>query len=436
MTTFISTNCCEKLETKCLNGTLYNKEDKEVLVTKLNSRISKLEQEDKDYELLNKEFKELENEVGLLREAKLRLEYEMKQKAELNNKRIDDLKSDNENLQNALKDKLCVNKKLFDEKQCLESQLKLKKDEINDLTNKINSLNNRFNTTENDKDNLNNLVNELNAVKATQKDKIAELFDDNKKLAKLCQDRDHSLYLASQEKAKLNKKLFNDNAIINNLNSKLRVYSNNLSCLQNRVDKSNELNLKLRKDLQSLDEAYKSFEADNHTMNEELNKQHVIYENEDKNNNQLRKILNDRKNKLRSLSGEYCYLKNKHNERCEENNLYQLENEKLKDHMRILTKQNDNLGCEIDNIIQEDNQIKDILNRSDRISTMLKSNDSIICQMPKNIYNTNHCFEFNQTQMSPNMRRIKSDFIQNYERRRCFSPKLKYTYSRFENNFS
>ena len=433
MTTFISTNCCEKLETKCLNGNLYNKEDKEVLVHKLNTRISQLEQEDKDFEKLIEEFKQLENDVGLLREAKLRLEYEMKQRGESYNKRINDLKSDNENLQNALKDKLCVNKKLFEEKQCLESQLKSKKDEITDLTNNINNINNRFNNAESDKDNLNNLLNELNAVKATQKDKIAELFNDNKKLAQLCQERDNSLYLSGQEKAKLNKKLFNDNQVINNLNSKLRVYSTNLNNLQDKVDKSNILNSKLSKDLLNLEDAYKKFELDNQKMRDEWNKQHFILENEDKSNNQMRIILNDRKNKLRCLSGDYCYLKNIHDNKCEENNMYQIENEKLKDHMMILTKQNDNLSYEIDNIIKEDNQMKDILNRSNRMSTMLKSNDSIIHKMPSNIY-TSCEYELNKTQMSPVMKRNRVDLSQNFERRRCFSPKLKYTYSRFENN--
>ena len=434
MTSFISTNCCEKLETKCLKGTLFNKEDKEVLVTKLNSRISKLEQEDKDYELLLQEYKQLENDVCLLKEAKLRLEYEMKQRGESYNKRINDLKSENDNLQNALKDKLCVNKKLFEEKQCLESQLKLKKDEITDLTNKINSVNNRFNSTESDKDNLNGVINELNELKANQKDKIAELFEDNKKLSNLCQEKDNSLFLSSQEKAKLSKKLYCDNATINNLNSKLRVYSNNLNNIKTQIDKSNEINSKLNNDLHNLEDAFKSFELDNHNMKDELNKQQILYENENKNNNEMRLVLNDRKNKLRNLTGDYCYLKNIHEQKCEENNIYQIENGKLKNHMMILTKQNNNLSGEIDNIIKEDNQMKDILNRCDRMSTMLKTNDSIIGQMPKNIYNEKNCFDFNRTQMSPYARRNRMEISQNFERRRCFSPKLKYTYSRFENN--
>ena len=79
---------------------------------------------------------------------------------------------------------------------------------------------------------MQNNLRELNAIKNAQRDKIAELVDDNKKLANLCQEQDHSLYLANQEKAKLAKKLNDDNANIGNLNSKLRVHSNNLNNLQ------------------------------------------------------------------------------------------------------------------------------------------------------------------------------------------------------------
>ena len=164
----------------------------------------------------------------------------------------------------------------------------MKNNEITDLTNKINNLNNRFNSNENIKDELQNNLRELNAIKANQRDKISELVDDNKKLANLCQEQDHSLYLANQEKAKLAKKLNDDNANLGNLNSKLRVHSNNLNNLQNQLDRSNELNLKLKKDLQDLEDAFQKFNIDNQTMNDELLKQKDLREGEDKNNSQLR----------------------------------------------------------------------------------------------------------------------------------------------------
>ena len=429
MSTFIATSCCQKLTTKCLNGTLYDREDKDVLISKLNSRISKLEQEDKDYDLLNQEFKQLENDVSLLNEAKLRLEYEIKQRDESYTKRISDLKGENENLQNALNDKLCVNKKLFEEKQCLENQLKMKNNEITDLTNKINNLNNRFNSNENIKDELQNNLRELNAIKANQRDKISELVDDNKKLANLCQEQDHSLYLANQEKAKLAKKLNDDNANLGNLNSKLRVHSNNLNNLQNQLDRSNELNLKLKKDLQDLEDAFQKFNIDNQTMNDELLKQKDLREGEDKNNSQLRIVLNDRKNKLRALNDDYMYMKNLHEKRCEERNMFQMETDKLKEHIMILTKQNEELSDEVEGIIKGDNQMRDILNRSKRMSTMLQTNDSILSQMPPELVNASNCFESAKSQMSPNRR---MDLSQSIERKRCLSPK--FTYSRLEKN--
>ena len=111
-----------------------------------------------------------------------------------------------------------------------------------------------------------------------------------------------------------------------------------------------------------------------------------------------------------------------------------MENDKLREHMRLLTQQNDNLSCEIDNIIKEDNQMKDILNRSDRMSTMIESNDNIICQMPQDLYNSRNCYEFNQTQMSPKFRNNRMELSQNIERRRYFSPKSKYTYTRLNYN--
>ena len=434
MSAFLYTKCSENVETKCINGTLYNREDKEVIASRLESKITKLEEGEKEFESLMQEFKQLENDIGLLKEANLRLEYEMRQKEENYNKTIDDLCYSNSNYQDALNDKLCVNKKLFEENQCLQNQLRLKNDEITDLTNKLNDMDNHFNSTEKDKDNLNNLINELTNVKSTQKDKIEELVNDNKKLSKIYQDQNNSLYLTSQEKAKLNQKLYNDNASINNLNCRVRINTNNFNKTKAQFDKSKEINENLQKDMQSLEDAFKNLKLKNIDLKDELNKQILLRKNEDKENNQMRIVLNDRKNKLKCLNVDYWYLKNNHMRKCDESNMYQMENDKLKQHMILLTEENDNLSSEIDNIIKEDNQMKNILNRTDRMSTMIKSNDNFICQMPQDIYNSRNCYEFNQTQMSPKFRNNRMELSQNIEKRRYFSPKSKYTYTRLNNN--
>ena len=426
MSQFIATSSCQKVETKCLSGSLYPREDKDILVSKLNSRISQLEQQENDYNSMIQEFKQLQNEVNLLNEAKLRLEYEIKQRDESYNKRISDLKGENENIKNALNDKLCVNKKLFDEKNCLENQLKSKNDEINDIKNQINNLNNRFNTSESARNDLQNTLNDLNALKSAQRDKIAELVDDNKKLAQLCQEQDHSLYLANQEKDKLAKKLNDDNNNINNLNSKLRAHANNLNNLQNQLDQSNELNLKFKKDLQNLEDNFKSLDIDNQTMEQELDKERALRQDEDNNNAQLKLILNDRKQKLRNLNNDYYCLKNAYDKKCNERNMYNMEGDKLKEHIIILTKQNDNLSIEVDNVLNEDIQMKNILNNTDRISTMLQSNESILSQMPSELLTASNSFETNHKSVN------EGKNIDMNEGKRSFSPK--FTYSRMNNN--
>ena len=335
MSAFLYTKCCENVETKCLNGTLYNKEDNEVVTSRLESKIAKLEEDEKEFEALMEEYKQLENDISLLKEANLRLEYETKQKAENYNKTIEDLNSSNANYQEALNDKTCVNKKLLEENQCLQNELKSKNDEIADLTNKLNSVDNRFNSTEKDKD-----------------------------LSKICQDQNNSLYLTSQEKAKLNQKLYNDDASINNLNCRVRINTNNLNKTKAQFDKSTELNMHLQKDLQDLEDEFKKLKLDNIDLKNELNKQVLLRKNEDKENDQMRIVLNDRKNKLKCLNVDYWYLKNNHMRKCDESNMYQMENDKLKQHMILLTEENDNLSCEIDNIIKDDNQMKNILNRT------------------------------------------------------------------------
>ena len=398
MSSFIKTTSCQKVTTKCCSGNLYSpQEDKDILISRLSSKINQLEQKEKDFELLNQEFKQLENDYTLLNEAKLRLEYEIKQRDEAYNKRICDLKNDKENLQNGLNDKMCVNKKLFEEKQCLENNLKSINDEIDDVNDKINNLNDKLNLTQNNKDDLENALRGLNDIKAKQRDKIADLVNDNKRLAKISQEQDHSLYLADQEKQKLSKKLRDDNANINNLNSKIKAHANNLDNLQNQLDNSNEINLKLQKNVEDLDNDLTNYKIDNENLNNELFRERTARNDEDKKNEHLKCILCDRENKLKCLNHDYESLKIFHQKITEERGIYQNENDKLKEHIMILTRQNQDLTTEIDNVIRDDEHMKDVLNRTERMSYSLKENDSILSQIPNEILlasnlDDNHCF--------------------------------------------
>ena len=386
MSSFIKTNSCQKVETKCVSGTLYSpKTDKDVLINKLNSKITQLEQGEKDFDLLNQELKQLENDISLLNEAKLRLEYEIKQRDEAYMKRIQDLKSDNENLQNALNDKNCVNKKLSEEKNCLENQLKNKNDEIDDLNNKINDINTKLGSTEDNKDGLQNILQGLNTDKANQKYQIEELVNDNKKLAQICKEQDHKLYLARQEKAHLGKKLGDDKAMMKNLESKLRIHETNLNNLQKQMDKSNELNLKYQNDLQNLENSIAEEKLNNDNLRAALIQENEYYDCEEQKFSELSCISCNLEKKIKCLNSDYERLKLSHQKITELNGIYNNERNKLEEHIIMLNNQNQNLSTEIENVIKDDEHIKNVLGRNERMSFTLSENDSILSQLPKDI---------------------------------------------------
>ena len=386
MSYFIKTNSCQNVETKCISGSLYSpKGDKEGLINKLNSRIAELEQGENDFDLLIQELKQLENDIALLNESKLRLEYEIKQRDEAYLKRIQDLKSDKDNLKNALNDKNCVNKKLLEEKDCLENQLKNKEYEIDDLNNKINELNSKLGDNENNKDDLGNQLRALNDEKNNQRYQIEELVNDNKKLALICQEQDHKLYLAGQEKANLSKKLCDDKASMTNLDSKLRIQENNLNNLQRQMDQSNELNLKLLNDLQNLENKLSEEHVNNDSLREGLMQERSFHDCEEQKFSELSCISSDRQNKIKCLNKDYEMIKIAHQKVVEMNGVYNTEKNKLRDHIMKLNIQNQDLSTEIENVIKDDEHIKNVLQRNERMSFTLSENDSILKQLPNDI---------------------------------------------------
>ena len=98
-------------------------------------------------------------------------------------------------------------------------------------------------------------------------------------------------------------------------------------------------------------------------------------------------------------------MKIAHQKMTEERSIYQNENDKLKEHIMILTRQNQDLTSEIDNVIRDDEHMKDVLNRSERMEYALKDNDSILSQLPNEVLcvtnseDTNFCSTYKENKL-------------------------------------
>ena len=348
--------------------------EKDMLIAQLNAHIQELEQQEKDYDLLNQKFRQLQNEYSLLKDNKLRLEYELKQRDEAFNKRICDLRGENENLQLGFNEKISVGKKLLSDNDVLGKQLDMKNAEICDLNNKINDLSAQLNLGLNDKNCLEQKIQQLTEEKNNQKVEIDQLFEDNKKLSQIRQEQERNLKIGEQDRLNLASKINENNCEINNLNDKLRNHMCNIDQLQNKLDSSTALNCNLQNTIKDFERQINNFKNDNDNLKNNLIKEKSIRIDEEKRNDELNQMINDRDRKIALLTQEYEQGKKIHQQISCDNDGFQIENDKLKNHIQVLTCQNQKLIGELENVLAQDEKMNGPLSRRDKIAVLLRNN--------------------------------------------------------------
>ena len=124
---------------------------KSLKISQLKSQLVQLEEEDKAYNDLLQKYRQLQNEYQLINEAKLHLEYEIRQKNETTNKILSDLKSQNMDLTNELNEKENIYKKLYADNTNLLRNLEDRKKENENFCKAIEENENMINHISQDK---------------------------------------------------------------------------------------------------------------------------------------------------------------------------------------------------------------------------------------------------------------------------------------------
>ena len=190
-----------------LNKSSKNLNNKEVLINQLKTQIFDLEQKARDYSTLQTKCKQLANQVFSLSEEKNRLEFELKQKAENDEKIIYELQSEKENLENTLNEKLETNKTLYNDNNNLFSSLESKNKELENME-KILSENKIIqNNLEIEKTNLENLVNELEEKNKKNEIEIQKLNEEIEELNLLCEKKEDELAEFNNDKKNFEEKI-------------------------------------------------------------------------------------------------------------------------------------------------------------------------------------------------------------------------------------
>ena len=371
--------CCSPCNRCCYDENCISKE-KDILISQLKAHIFELELREKDYNILLDRYNQLQHDVACLNDCKNKLECEKKLKDDSFNQSINQLQGENENLQLSLNEKLTSNKNIFTENNVLGKQIEMKNVEICQLNAKINDLNCQLQQNSEDRCNLQKTIDGLNDIKANQGVKIAKLAEDNKTLKDICNNQDCCLKAGAQERAKLNTELEAKNNEIQNLNCQIGQRVNDENNLQNQLNKLNATNAQLQNHIKDQEAQVNGLKCENSNLNSNLIKETQVRVSENQKNNQLTNILNDRDKKIDLLNHDIATIKLMQQNASDRNCLLQDENSKLRNHIMVLTDLNQTLINEIDNVICEDEKMKCILDRKERINNVLNNNRCSIDQ--------------------------------------------------------
>ena len=355
-------------------STFVNK-SKDQKISELRSKLDSLLQNSKDYDSLNNRYKQLLNDFSALNEAKLRLEYEIQQRESEYNRRIFDLKSENETLQLGLNTKITTSKKLFNENDIIEREIGIKTEEVKNLNEKLKDVSYQYDINCQNGKNLVNLAQNLNNDLISQNEQILKLKEDNISLTKICQENEKKLKRDENDLQILSNQLEENNYDLGNLNKKVSLQENILNDLNNKLNTSKEKNISMQIKIKSLEKEFDTLRDENDNLKNDIIDERTLRINTDNDNNNLKNILLEKEAQLNLINNENENIKliNSQNENNKEKN--KIMNNKLKNQVILLESQNENLIKEIDNILEEHKKMKEIIKRKNRITSLLKSNN-------------------------------------------------------------
>ena len=391
-------------------------------ISNLKSRLFDLEQQEKDHNALKAKLSQLRNQFQLLTSTKNKLEQELKQKDDTYNQRICNLRSENENLQLSYNEKLSLNKKLFTENDLLEKEIEDRDNELNELRNKLNDLNNNFNQSLADKGDMENQVAKLKAIKASQLNDINKLTKENKNLSQIVADQDKKLQKAQEDIAAMENQSQENDINIQNLNIKLRSLMDDVANTQTALNKNNLDNRNLDDKLNDLNTQCENLKCENADLNNNLLKEKSLVADKQRQNDNLNALINEHEMQLNDLSDKYNTLNAMYSQATSDSKNSQIENGKLKEHIMLLTQQNQKLLGELENVKDQDLRMKTLISRKEQSSAILRNVHDCIEQ-------ATICLE--KIENDPiNCRRnnLMNSTNSSNEKYRSSSPPVRYTY--------
>jgi chromosome segregation ATPase len=368
---------------------------KSLKISQLKSQIMQLEENDKAYNALLQKYRQLQNEYQLINDAKIHLEYELKQKTETTNKILNDLKFQNTDLTNELNDKNTIFQKLTADNANLFHNLEDRKKENENFCRTVSENENMINhitqdkaqcehdamilndTSKKNEENIKSLCDQLNCLKLRNQNQTDELKAKNMEIT----DNQRCLNEVQCDNTNLNNQINLKNSALDNVQTQLNLANKSIADLTAEINAKREEYEKGKLQLQSLQISFQN-EHDNR----------VKAEND---NMKLEGVLKDREDNLNKLNYLNEALKCDRSKLCEDKNRLMNDLERYKNHVMILTDQTNKLTDELQKIIDEDTGLYNLNNAQiQRLQKIIYENKKLLSDEIAALNALENCVKF------------------------------------------
>ena len=352
---------------------------KSLKISQLKSQLIQLEEDDKAYNDLLQKYRQLQNEYQLINEAKLHLEYELRQKNETTNKILNDLKCQNIDLTNELNEKNSIYQKLSADNQNLFHNLEDRKKEnetfcktVADNENIINHISQDKAQCEHDammlndatkknQDDIQNLCHQLDCLKLKSKNQNDEL---NAK----------TIEMNSNQKCLNDMKCDNDN-----LNNKINLKNSSLDTIQKQLAVANQSIVELQNELNLLEQDHSRGKDQLDNLKANFQSEHGKRVQAENDNVKLESILKDRDDTVNRLTCVNEALRSDRDKLIATKNKLMSDVDRYKNHIMVLTEQTEKLTNELQRIIDEDTELYNLNNTQiQRLQKIIYENKKLL----------------------------------------------------------
>ena len=352
---------------------------KSLKISQLKSQIAQLEEDDKAYNDLLQKYRQLQNEYQLINEAKLHLEYELKQKNETTNKILNDLKCQNVDLTNELNEKNTIYKKLYADNTNLFRNLEDRKKE-----------NENFCRTVADNENM---INHISQDKAQCEHEAMVLNDTSKKnesdIQNLCSQLDSLKIKSKNQNDELNAKnieMSNNQKCLNevksdnaNLNNQINLKNSSLDTIQKQLTLANKSIVDLQNELSNLEKDHCRGKDQLENLKMNFQNEHSKRIQAENDNVRLEGILKDRDDTVNRLNCVNEALKSDREKLIATKSKLMSDVDRYKNHILVLTQQTEKLTNELQRIIDEDTGLYNLNNAQiQRLQKIIYDNKKLL----------------------------------------------------------